>query len=218
MSFINKSPRPYAPVLLAAVFSLLSYAPTPASAHNAIQAPKMPKVSAREEQRLREGKLVLRTERDATDEGSAVVTGIIEVNATPEQIWKILLHFESIPQTSKAMKEADRYFDDKGAAHRIINMRYMLKVAWVEIVYHVHHDYFPSADYLVWALDDAKENGIAATVGSFSTWPGSSPGTTRFLYRTMVDTGRSIPQWVEEDLSESSLKSYIKHVKVSAEK
>jgi len=218
MSFINKSPRPYAPVLLAAVFSLLSYAPTPASAHNAIQAPKMPKVSAREEQRLREGKLVLRTERDATDEGSAVVTGIIEVNATPEQIWKILLHFESIPQTSKAMKEADRYFDDKGTNHRIINMRYMLKVAWVEIVYHVHHDYFPSADYLVWALDDAKENGIAATVGSFSTWPGSSPGTTRFLYRTMVDTGRSIPQWVEEDLSESSLKSYIKHVKVSAEK
>jgi len=218
MSFINKSPRPYAPVLLVAVFSLLSYAPTPASAHNAIQAPKMPKVSAREEQRLREGKLVLRTERDATDEGSAVVTGIIEVNATPEQIWKILLHFESIPQTSKAMKEADRYFDDKGTNHRIINMRYMLKVAWVEIVYHVHHDYFPSADYLVWALDDAKENGIAATVGSFSTWPGSSPGTTRFLYRTMVDTGRSIPQWVEEDLSESSLKSYIKHVKVSAEK
>ena len=218
MSFINKSPRPYAPVLLAAVFSLLSYAPTSAPAHNAIQAPKMPKISARDEQRLREGKLVLRTERDATDEGSAVITGIIEVNATPEQIWKILLHFESIPQTSKAMKEADRYFDDKGADHRIINMRYMLKVAWVEIVYHVHHDYFPSADYLVWALDGAKENGIAATVGSFSTWPGSSAGTTRFLYRTMVDTGRSIPQWVEEDLSESSLKSYIKHVKVTAEK
>jgi hypothetical protein len=217
MSFINKSPRPYAPILFAAVLGLLSYTPALAPAHNAIQAPKMPKVSVREEQRLREGKLVLRTERDATDEGSAVITGIIEVNATPEQIWKILLHFESIPQSSKAMKEADRYFDDKGADHRIINMRYMLKVAWVEVVYHVHHDYFPSAGYLVWALDGAKENGIAATVGSFSTWPGSSPGTTRFLYRTMVDTGRSIPQWVEEELSESSLKSYIKHVKKAAE-
>ena len=119
---------------------------------------------------------------------------------------------------AKAMKSADRYFDDKGSTRRIINMRYMLKVAWVEIVYHVHHDYHPEENYVVWTLDPAKENGIAATIGSFSTWPGSRPGTTRFLYQTLVDTGRNIPEWVEEDLSESSLKSYIKQVKKRAER
>jgi hypothetical protein len=33
-----------------------------------------------------------------------------------------------------------------------------------------------------------------------------------------VDTGRSIPDWVEEDLTESSLKKYMKFVKTKAEK
>jgi len=203
--------------LLLALAPLLLFNPPSAEAHKASSAPKMPSISAKEEARLSDGKLVLRTERDKDAEGSAVITGIIDVQAPPEDIWKILLNFEAIPQTSKAMKEADRYFDNKGSEHRIINMRYMLKVAWVEIVYHVHHDYIPGKNYLVWKLDPNKENGIEATVGSFSTWPGSKPGTTRFLYRTMVDTGRNIPEWVEEDLSESSLKSYIKYVKKKAE-
>jgi len=187
-------------------------------AHEATRAPQMPQISAKEEARLAAGKLVLRTKRDSSADGAGVITGIIEIEAQPADIWKILLDFESIPQTSKAMKEASRYSDKKQTNHRIIDMRYMLKVAWVEVVYHVHHDYFPTKNYLVWALDPTKENGIEATAGSFSTWPGSKPGTTRFLYRTMVDTGRNIPEWVEEDLSESSLKSYIKYVKQEAEK
>ena len=189
-----------------------------AEAHEATRAPQMPQISAKEEARLAAGKLVLRTKRDSSADGAGVITGIIEIEAQPADIWKILLDFESIPQTSKAMKEASRYSDKKQTNHRIIDMRYMLKVAWVEVVYHVHHDYFPTKNYLVWALDPTKENGIEATAGSFSTWPGSKPGTTRFLYRTMVDTGRNIPEWVEEDLSESSLKSYIKYVKQEAEK
>jgi hypothetical protein len=211
---------PLLPVLLTAVLTgfTASLPAGPLLAHEAVTAPRLPKISAHEEERLRDGKLVLHTERDASADGAGIITGVIEVNAAPEDIWRILLRFESIPQSSKAMKEADRYFDSKGADHRVINMRYMLKVAWVEIVYHVHHDYFPSKNYLVWALDGTKDNGIAATIGSFSTWPGSAPGKTRFLYRTMVDTGRNIPDWVEEDLSESSLKSYIKYVKKMAEK
>ncbi|MEE2830406.1 MAG: hypothetical protein VX498_14555 [Myxococcota bacterium] len=210
---MQSTPFAFLTLLLA---SLLLGLPS-AQAHEGIAAPKMPSLSAKEKERLDEGKLVLRTVRDASNDGAAVVTGIIEIDAAPSAIWSILLDFESIPETSKAMRGATRYFDDKGSSKRIINMRYMLKVAWVEIVYHVHHDYFPSRDYLVWNLDPSKENGIDATEGSFSTWPGSSAGKTRFLYRTMVDTGRSIPDWVEEDLSESSLKSYIKYVKKQAE-
>ena len=190
----------------------------PAYAHNSSKAPSLPSLSAKDEDRLQAGKLVLKTERDAKNDGAGLITGLIEIEASPAQIWAILLDFESIPESSKAMKSADRYFDDKGSTRRIINMRYMLKVAWVEIVYHVHHDYHPEENYVVWTLDPAKENGIAATIGSFSTWPGSRPGTTRFLYQTLVDTGRNIPEWVEEDLSESSLKSYIKQVKKRAER
>ena len=191
--------------------------PSAVQAHGAVSAPKMPKLSSKEEKKLRDGKLVLRTKRDDKNDGAAVITGIIEIEASAARVWSILLDFEAIPDTSKAMKKAERYHDDRGSSKRIINMRYMLKVAWVEVNYHVHHDYYKSSNYLVWTLDGNKKNDIDATRGSFSTWPGSSKGKIRFLYRTMVDTGRNIPEWVEEDLSESSLKSYIKYVKKKAE-
>ena len=191
----------------------------PAQAHDWTRGkPSLPSLSEKDQERLADGKLVLKTERDETKDGAGLITGIIDIEATPTEIWTILLDFEAIPETSSAMKDAVRYNDDKGSPHRVIDVKYLVKVAWVEIVYHVHHDYFADQGYLVWTLDPSKENGIAATVGSFSLWPGSARGRTRFLYETLVDTGRNVPDWVEEDLSEGSLKSYIKAVKKRAEK
>jgi hypothetical protein len=208
-------PARIALVLVALVLLLAA----PASAHQWTKGkPKLPTFTEKEEARLRDGKLVLRTERDESKDGAGLITGVIEIDAEKAEIWTILLDFESIPETSSAMKDADRYNDDKGSPHRIIDVKYLVKVAWIEIIYHVHHDYFADEGYLVWSLDPTKENGIAATFGSFSLWPGSAPGKTRFLYRTLVDTGRKVPDWVEEDLSEGSLKSYIKEVKKRAEK
>lgn len=178
--------------------------------------PTMPSLSEKDEARLAEGKLVLRTAHSSTGEGSGTITGVIDIDATPAEVWKILLDFEDIPNSSAAVKEATRYHDAPAGSGRAIDMAYMLKVAWVEIRYHVHHDYFAGDQYLVWNLDKAKSNDIVDTTGSFSTWPGSS-GRTRFLYNTSINTGRNIPKWVEEDLSESSLKSYIKYVKKKAE-
>lgn len=178
--------------------------------------PTLPTLTEKEDARLADGKLVLHTAIATEGEGSGTITGVIDIDATPEQVWKILLNFESIPESSAAVKEAVRYRDEPAGAGRAIDMAYMLKVAWVEIRYHVHHDYFAGDQYLVWALDPNKSNDIVATTGSFSTWPGSQ-GRTRFLYRTAINTGRNIPKWVEEDLSESSLKSYIKYVKKKAE-
>jgi hypothetical protein len=179
--------------------------------------PTLPKLTEKEEAKLVEGKLILHTAHASDGEGSGTITGVIDIDATPAAVWKILLDFEDIPNSSAAVKEATRYRDEPAGAGQAIDMAYMLKVAWVEIRYNVHHDYFAGEQYLVWNLDKSKSNDIVDTTGSFSTWPGSN-GRTRFLYRTSINTGRSIPKWVEEDLSESSLKSYIKYVKKHAEK
>jgi len=191
--------------------------PAVAAAHPTPGKPALPTLTAKDEERLAAGKLFLKTERDESAEGAGTITGVIEITGSPAEVWSVLLDFESIPESSGAVKEANRYADDKGSPHRVINMQYVVKVAWVTITYHIHHDYFADQGYLVWTLDDSKENGIQLTIGSFSTWPGSKPGTTRFLYKTRVDTGRNIPDWVEEDLSEGSLKSYIKYVKKRVE-
>ncbi|MCP4869210.1 MAG: hypothetical protein GY898_10885 [Proteobacteria bacterium] len=206
--------RLLAPLLFASLLLLPA-----ASAHDGSSSkPSLPTLTEKEEAKLSDGKLLLWTTRDENADGAGIVTGLIEIDAEPAEIWEILLDFESIPETSGAMKSADRYEDTNGAGSRVVGVEYLVKVAWVEIIYSVHHDYFASKNYLVWTLDPNKTNGIKSTVGSFSTWPGSAPGKTRFLYRTSVDTGRKVPDWVEEDLSEGSLKSYIKAVRSRAEK
>jgi len=194
--------------------ALLLVASTALAHSSPAPKPAFPTLTEKEEARLQAGKLVMTTQ---VADGSGAVTGIIEIDATPAQIWKILVNFEGLPESTPNIKEVDRYTDKKEGAKRLIDIGYMLKVAWVEIRYWVHHDYFPEQQYLVWMLDAAKPNEIAATTGSFSTWPGSAPGKTRYLYITSVDTGRSIPDWVEEDLTESSLKKYMKFVKEKAE-
>ncbi len=202
------------PLVLVPLLLLLALPVVQAHDHTAGK-PALPSLTEKEEAKLRDGKLLLWTERNGDSAG--VVTGLIEIQATKDEIWSILLDFESIPETSGAMKSATRYEDTNGAGSRVIGMEYLVKVAWIEIVYSVHHDYFADRDFLVWTLDPNRENGIESTIGSFSTWPGSAPGRTRFLYRTSVDTGRNVPAWVEEDLSEGSLKSYIKAVRARAE-
>lgn len=208
-------------LFLLVAFALLStadfVAPRTAFAHDVVGKPAFPTLTAKETQRLDKGRLVLRTEHGKND-GSGLITGIIEINASIEEIWKILVEFELVPIASKAVKEVTRYSDVPGAdGAQETGIRYLVKVAWVKITYHIHHDIYSPEHYLQWTLDPGKDNDIVKTDGSYSLWPGSSPGKVRFLYITEVDTGRNIPDWIEEELTESSLKRFLVFVKKRAE-
>jgi|GEM_PF-1825843 len=205
-------------IILTAGLLLATMAPTPVIAHDAGGQPQFPTLTEKEEARLDKGKLVLRTERSEKS-GSGRVTGVIEIQAGIEDVWKLLTKFELVPVASKAVKEATRYDDQTqgGATSGSVGIRYMVKVAWVEIVYYLHHDLFAEKHFLHWTVDTSYKNDIVKTDGSYSLWPGSKPGTVRFLYITEVDTGRNIPGWVEEELTESSLKRFLVFVKKRAE-
>jgi hypothetical protein len=202
---------------LALLSPLGSFSPRSAQAHDVTGKPSFPTLTAKEEERLAKGKLVLRTERGSTD-GSGLITGVIEINASIDEVWKLLLQFELVPQASKAVKKVTRYLDREGrGGSQNVGIRYQVKVAWVEISYYIHHDIFSQQNYLDWTLDPSKENDIAKTDGSYSLWPGGKPGSVRFVYITEVDTGRNIPDWIEEELTESSLKRFLVFVKKQAE-
>jgi len=84
-------------------------------------------------------------------------------------------------------------------------------------VFHSHRTVNVSDNWLSWHLDDAKDNDIKATDGSYSLWPGSRPGTLVFVYKARIETGKRVPEWLEEELTESSLKKFLIYVKDVAE-
>ena len=182
--------------------------------------PAFPSLSVSEQEDLVEGKLVLRKQTDGDQSGR--ITGLQLIDASEQDVWQLLLAFDRIPESNDSIKVAEDYTAEMGrtppAGGQFIDIHYQLKVATTAIEYNVHHTYYASQNYLDWVLDDAKDNDIDATVGSFSTWP--VPGQTDqcyFLYITQIDTGRNVPEWVETLLTKTSLKGYLKFVKREAE-
>jgi len=182
--------------------------------------PTFPTVSGGEQEDLDDGKLVLRKQTDGDQSGR--ITGVQLIDASEADVWKILLAFDRVPESNDSIKVAEDYTAEMGrtppAGGQFIDIHYELKVATTTIEYNVHHTHYASQNYLDWVLDDAKDNDIDATVGSFSTWP--VPGRTDqcyFLYITQIDTGRNVPEWVESLLTKTSLKGYLKFVKREAE-
>jgi len=183
--------------------------------------PAFPTLSSAEQQDLANGKLVLRKQTDGEQSGR--ITGVQRIDATEQDVWAILLAFDRVPESNDSIKVAEDYTAEMGrtppAGGRFIDIHYELKVATTTIAYNVHHTYFASENYLDWVLDDAKDNDIEATVGSFSTWPvPDRSDQCYFLYITQIDTGRNVPEWVETLLTKTSLKGYLKFVKREAER
>jgi hypothetical protein len=183
--------------------------------------PSFPSLTEKEQGALQDGDLVLRKQSDGDQAGQIV--GIQRIEASAADVWKILLAFDRIPESNDSVKVAEDYTATMGrtppAGGRFVDVYYELSVAGTSIEYNVHHTYFAAQNYLEWVLDEERDNDIDATVGSFSTWPvPDEPGQCYFLYITRIDTGRSVPGWVETLLTKTSLKGYLKFVKREAEK
>jgi hypothetical protein len=179
--------------------------------------PAMPALSEAEEARVMDGRILLRTEQTVTGSIGAVV-GVAEIAATPEAIWALLLDVNSIPRASSSVKAVTIRKDVREPdGRRQIDLTFVLRVAFSDFTYHTIRSYSPADATMTWVLDKSLSNDIAWTEGSYSTWPTADPRRTRLLYRSKVDTGRNLPQWVEEDLTERSLRTYLAWVKKQAE-
>ena len=177
--------------------------------------PDFPSLSQKQEEKLAAGKLVLVAA--SSGEAGRMVTGVIQIDAEHQKIWSILLNNQNIVDSSKAIREVKTYKDVTTSGVRDLRLAFLLKVGWSEIRYHTARSYHVASQYMTWVLDKKKTNDIAWTEGSYSTWPGRKPGSTLFLYKARIDTGRAVPEWLEEDLTESSLKRYLLYVQKLAE-
>ncbi len=181
-------------------------------------APPKPDLSAEVLEQVAAGKVVILSAPRGDDAGQeAFVTGVAEIAAPPEAIWPILLSLDHIRASSGAVKDVQSYCDDRvGEDHRILCLAFTLKVGFSEVQYHVRRDIHVGANYLQWHLDKSLPNDIAGTDGSYTMYPGSRPGTCLFVYRARIETGKAIPRWIEEELTQSSLKKYLAYVQKTA--
>lgn len=202
--------------LLAVSLVVLAFSLPRATA--AATKPAYPSLSETQQTDIQAGKVVVYAVKDSDNPDIATATGIVEIRTTEAEIFDILASEYHSENASKAMKDCTINDDDRiGPTHRRLVVTYLMKVGPTEIQWTVTRDLYEDQGLLVFEINDAYDNDIAWTQGYYAMFPGSTPDHVIIVYVSNLDTGRRIPQWLEEDLTQGSLRRYLKYLKTAAE-
>jgi len=199
--------------LVAALLAALLFPALPAHA----AAPVPPALTEKEEQILARGDLVMH--RTVKGEQSRVVTGILDIEVSPDTLWSYLLDFNALLDENPTLKEMECYGDVDDGATRTISCWYQLAAMGQKVKYYNVYVYRPAESYLTWDLDPDETSDLAKNHGIYQVVDVGTADAprSRLFYTSDVETGRNIPDGIEKALLSSSLKTFMKSIKKRAE-
>jgi hypothetical protein len=205
------------PRLQATLAGVLCTALMSSSAHAATK-PACPELDEQQRAQLAAGEVVAWATRDDPDSSVATATGVVEIRGTEQQIFEVLCSEAHSVASSKAMQECRIEKDERPAPnHRRLTVTYKMKVVTQEFQWTVVRDLYEGQGLLTFEIDPDYDNDIAWTAGQYSIYPGQSADTVLVVYVSNLDSGRRIPRWVEEELTQGSLKRYLRYLKTATE-
>ncbi len=180
--------------------------------------PECPVLSEQQKAALAAGEVVVWSSREAANGDVASATGVVEIRGTEAEIFAVLCSEAHSVAASKAMKECRIEKDERPAAdHRRLTVTYRMKAVGSEFQWTVVRDVYEGRGLLTFEISPDHENDIAWTAGQYSIYPGQSADTVLVVYVSNLDSGRRIPRWVEEELTQGSLKRYLRYLKTATE-
>ena len=187
----------------------------PALAEIPTSPPAQPTITADEEAKLLEGKIVIRTDVDG-EEGK--VLGLIEIDASVERVWEEILDLDARAAENKPVEDMEVYHDGTSGEWRHIKARWDLRVFGQDITWYNHYRYNASASYFWFSLDPDNDSDIVKADGYYHVVPSTLiDGGSRFIYLADTDTGRKMPQSLKDFLAKHGLKDMLKAIKGRAE-
>lgn len=185
----------------------------------AISAPEAPTMTDKEEAALAAGKVVIQQGLEPAREKGVRVRSIAEVDASPTQVWAALLDFQARVPENKSLQKVEIYEDAWAGDVLKRKARWDLKVFGTEIVFHNDYVHDKAQSYLEWNLDEAKENNLVFSWGSYQVL--DSPihaGKSRLVYISESDSGRTIPKWLKKEIAEGGMEKLIAGIRDRAQK
>lgn len=134
------------------------------------------------------------------------------IDAEPTAIWDLVSDPEHLRASSGSIKElvvnGERTLADGRVEQRL---GYVIQAGFTDIRYSVIRVYDRAANRMSWTLDPAFDSDIQATNGVFTLYP-QPDGSTLFRYQIAVDSGRSVPEWIQQHLTTSGIKRFLRYV------
>ncbi|MBZ0270569.1 SRPBCC family protein [bacterium] len=146
-------------------------------------------------------------QKEGKDSGRGIA--IVLVKAPKAQVLKALDDFETFPEwmpntkkTKVVRRDGDR-----------VDVLFELSIVGNKVSYTVIHEVKPEEGYIRWRLDDAKpKKNVEDSVGAWVLRE-NGDNQTIVAYTVAVDTGMSVPKFIQNWLTKKSLTSVVKAVR-----
>ncbi len=156
------------------------------------------------------GKVVVTTRSEAhpgsvqsTNEASAVIP------YPPAEVWSVVTDFESRPRFVPGNKDVQIVRRDGNRLWIAEHLRILL----INVRFVVISTLDPEQGSVTWVIDRTAPHDIADTTGSWTVVPLEGGHSTLVRYRTWIDSGRSVPHFVEDFLAKRSLPKIVEGVR-----
>jgi ribosome-associated toxin RatA of RatAB toxin-antitoxin module len=167
--------------------------------------------TAAEWQALKQGKVVT-TKQSATDQSGAMQS-TNEASAIipypPAQVWSVVTDFESRPRYVPGNKDAHIIRREGNRVWIAEHLRILL----MNVRFVVISTLDPDQGTVTWVIDRSAAHDIADTTGSWTVVPLEGGHATLVRYRTWIDSGRSVPRFVEDFLTKRSLPKIVEGIR-----
>ncbi len=139
---------------------------------------------------------------------------IMDVQATPEQVWKVIEDFGSYPSWIDNLEVCEIY--SRTGEH--IYVQFELKMMGFGVEYWIDHVYRPEKGSMTWQLDYSKHSDLDDSTGYWMVYPSpADPTKTRVEYTVDLRVGGWVPGFVEDVLANKGLEKATSWVKQQAE-
>lgn len=139
---------------------------------------------------------------------------IMDVAATPDQIWAVILDFGSYPKWIDQLNSCKVL--SKSGQH--IFVEFQLKVLGMGVQYWIDHTYNKEKGTLTWQLDYSKQSDLDDSTGYWLVYPAPDhPGFTRVEYTVDIRVSGWVPSAIEDMLAKKGLEQATGWVKKQAE-
>jgi uncharacterized membrane protein len=148
------------------------------------------------------------------DDGGRGIS-IMDIKGTPEEVWTVIMDFDSYPGWVDMLERTDVYSHDEVSRVKVF---FALKVMAMDVEYWIDHRYDKAAGHMTWELDYSKHSDIDDSTGYWLVYP--SPGRagfTRVEYTVDLRLSGFVPKVVENLLANQGLDRATSWVKQQVE-
>ena len=173
-------------------------------------APPSYTLTADEEAKLAQGKVVVRHSDSATGGG---VVAFANVAAAPAIVLDEAMDLQDRVAENSTITGLDIYH--RSAEPEELGAQWTLTILGSKMVFSILYACRRDDGYCTYTLDGSRPNDLVAAAGHYVVLP--HEGGTRLVYASKTESGRSMPGWMRRWIASNSLQSQVDGIRTRAE-